>query len=306
MKHRLLILSLLLLTLLPARTTAAQQAPNIESLSIDFWPDYDREAVLVLITGTLSQPGEVSLPFPESADFHVLARIDADGVMIDDLDAPAFANGRMTFATPDPRFRVEYYLPYTRSGSQRSFSYTWPADVPVSQLLVSVQQPAAATEMNIDPEPAGQVRNQDDGLIYYNLPALQVAAGQSASFVIDYVMASDVLTFASNPPPVSGGSDPTGAAVSGSEGTPIWVLALVGAGLLLIVAATTWQVATYNNRRVRKPKPRRSGQNKRAAAQKGQKQPSAARRAAKFCHECGEATTQGDRFCRSCGTALKR
>lgn len=303
MKHRFLIF-VLLLTLLISVAPLQAQTPvtNIDSLSIDFWPDYDQESVLVLLTGTLSAPGTVTLPLPTDADFHVLARIDNDGNMIDDLGAPVISNGTMTFTTTAVRFRIEYYMPYSSSGTQRSFTYSWLADVSVSQLFVTVQQPASALSLTTEPAASGQVQNQDDGLIYHNLTAQTVPAGQTFTVQVNYTMGNNTLTAANNAAIFSSDSSTTTSA--SSDGLSTWALVLGGAGLLLIAVAVTWQLATRSKPK-RKPavkRPLKNNANKPAPTRKA----APAKGRARFCHECGEPAQSDDRFCRSCGTELRQ
>jgi hypothetical protein len=130
----LIVLSLVPLAIGHAQTTVT----TIDSLVIELWPDYDKPSVLVLLTGTLpfdtDLPATVTLPLPENAQFHVVARIDSkDGVMKDDIFSSPAPPDAMTFITPDLRFRLEFYLPYTVNDNQRSFDYTWLSNLSVNE-----------------------------------------------------------------------------------------------------------------------------------------------------------------------------
>lgn len=306
MKHRSLILFLLITILISVAPLQAQSPVTaIDSLSIDLWPDFDQEAVLVLLTGILPSPGTITIPLPADADFHVLARVDDQGNMFDDLGTPTFGNGMMTFTTPDTRFRIEYYMPYTSSGTQRNFTYSWLADIPVKQLFVSVQQPAAAISLTTEPATSGQVQNPDDGLIYHNLAAQTVQAGQPLTIRVNYTMSRNILTVASNPPVTSSGSSAAAVVDTANNNLSTWALVLGVAGLLLIVVAVTWQLAAHRT-------PKRKPAVKRPSTKTTPSKPAPARKATpapgkvKFCHECGEPAQSSDRFCRRCGTELKR
>jgi len=315
---RRLLLFVLLLTAVFYTTDVHAQSDPISELEIQFWPDFDNRSVLVLLTGTLSAPGTISVPFPEDGDFLVLARIDSTDAMIDDIGQPEFANGTATFTLPGPdvRFRLEYYMPYTANDSERNFSYTWQSDVTVNQLVMHVQRPGVAASMTTIPETT-QVQSQTDGLVYYELPAQPVPAGQSVSLQVDYTMSSDTLT-------VTGMSDssasttniPVGgdtAVVSPTSTTPIsnntWFL--IGGGVVILAAAVfiTWQLATHQTtgNRTRKPVPRRTMKASQPAV-RTPKAPSTqpkTKAASRFCHECGEPAQAEDRFCRNCGATLK-
>ncbi|MCA9971421.1 MAG: zinc ribbon domain-containing protein [Anaerolineales bacterium] len=307
MKRLLFTLFLLGASLLPLELQAqANNVTAIESLEVSLWPDYDQRNVLVLLTGTLAEPGTVTIPLPENASFHVLARIDEQGLMFDDLDPPQIGDGQLTFTTPDTQFRMEYYLPYTANGLQRSFTFSWQAAVPVNQLMVSVQQPAAATTLAVTPADAGQVEGQDDGLIYHNLAAQSVSAGQLVQFTVEYVMSADTLTASvSAPAAVVDGQE---TAVQPGSDNPIaaWAIGLGVAGLLLVGGAVAWQLSTQRQQRgKRKPRPRRAAPPTPRPQAAPRRPAKSAAQTARFCHECGEAAVAGDKFCRSCGTRLK-
>lgn len=289
---------LLLLLFMPITPSKAQStASSIESLTVDLWPDYDRAAVLVLLTGTLSDdtalPATVTVPLPEAADFNVVARIDAsDGRMKDDIEFSR-ESGKLTFTTPDLRFRLEYYFPYTVDGEQRSFTFTWLADVLVTQLQVTVQQPTAADTLRTEPASV-DVTSGDDGFAYHTLPAQIVPAGQPYSVRVDYTMTGSELSAQRSSPPLADagttGFAPTPSASGVNLEWPAIAVAVVG---VLAIVAVTWQIATARaTSPPRKPRPVRT---------KKQAQGSATR----YCHICGQPLQPGDKFCRECGTAVK-
>ena len=161
---------------------AQNQVSVIDSLDIEIWPDYDKTSVLVLLTGTLPGsarlPASVILPLPEAAQLNAVARIDSkDGNMKDDIFSSTEPPGTLTFITPDLRFRVEYYLPYTVNKNQRSFDYTWLAAITVNNFQLRVQRPTSASTLNTEPTPANVVRS-GDGFDYHTFPARAVPAGQ--------------------------------------------------------------------------------------------------------------------------------
>ena len=60
---------------------------------------------------------------------NAIARIDGrDGMMKNDIVSNP-GPGTLTFITPDLRFRMEYYFPYTAKDKERSFDYFWLADI---------------------------------------------------------------------------------------------------------------------------------------------------------------------------------
>lgn len=252
--------------------------------------------MLVLITGNLATdsplPAQVTLPLPQNATLNAVARITDQGEMIDDIE---FENdsGTLTLTTPDRRFRVEYYLPYTSDGLQREFTFNWPGGPSVSQLDLSVQQPLAATSMTLQPEPESVIAGSD-GLQYHNLPVSQLQVAESFTVQGSYRLSSDQLTASSAIN--NGDAQDTTASAPGETGFAIdWPTGLAIAGVALLLAAVGWQVfgarMAQNRRAPRKPRPLRATQ------QTG---------AVRFCHQCGAKALPDDRFCRECGAQLKR
>lgn len=293
---RIAFICLLLLVLLPAGIGQAQTgATALEQLKVDLWPDYDRAAVLVLLTGALpddvSLPATLTLPLPEAADFNVVARIDAgDGEMKDDIEFTA-GSGELTFTTPDLAFRIEYYLPYTADGLNRSLNFTWVAGIPVDQLQVSVQQPTAATSLVTEPSATGSITGAD-GFTYHTLPGQVVPAGQPYTVRVDYTMSSAQLSVARAGPSITD-VQTTGFTAPAATGPDLdWlIIVAVGVAVVLAVALLTWQIASARaSAKSRKPRPVRVEGN---------------RSAAQYCHICGQPVQPGDKFCRECGTAVK-
>jgi hypothetical protein len=262
----------------------------IQSLNVDLWPDYDRPAVLVLLTGALAAdtplPAVVTLPLPPNADLNAVARITSDDIMIDDIDSTT-GSGQLTFTTPDLRFRVEYYVPYIVENNQHTYTFTWLADLPVDHLVVTVQEPVAAGGLVTEPA-ATSVEDGFNGLAYHTLPAQTVPAGQPYSVRLGYTMASPQLSI-ENLPGVeteTSGPLPPSATSAGFN----WPLMIAVAGGVLILLAGAWQIGATRTAA------------KAASAPTGR---SGKRPPARFCHACGQPAGPQDRFCRHCGTAIK-
>ncbi|HUM70173.1 MAG TPA: hypothetical protein PLK31_15180, partial [Chloroflexota bacterium] len=190
-RHTALALLLLLWPGLSRPAYAQLPTTTIENLAVDLWSDYDRTAVLVLLTGTLPAttllPTTVTIPLPPGAELHAVARITSDNVMTDDVQYTTTEDS-VTFVTPDTRFRLEYYMPYTTEGAQHTFEFSWLADVAVTEIDVVVQQPAGATNLSTQPTATSISTNSRDGLTYHVLPITAVPAGQLYTVQVDYTM----------------------------------------------------------------------------------------------------------------------
>ena len=305
------IFMIALFSLFFATSTQAQQpATNIETLILDIWPDYDAPSVLILMTGTLPSdtplPATITIPISEEAQINAVARITSENQMLDDVQYIA-ENGKLTITTPDPRFRVEYYVPYESNGSTHTFSFDWLSDIPVEGILAAVQQPIGATNMTVIPETANIVSDTADGFTYYTYPPNAIAAGEPFNIAFDYEMATPQLSIdslpAANPAPAtntnSSSSTTTNPTTASSNSFSLanfnWGLFVGLIGIILLVVVITWQVATRKTQpanKSRKPNPKRTN----ATKQTGK---------AQFCHQCGTQLTVNDKFCRKCGTAVK-
>lgn len=323
MKRLGMILLLFWLAGLAMPAQAQQEATTIEQLTVDLWPDFDQPSVLVLLTGKMPAstplPATVTLPIPAGATLHAVARVSGDGTMIDDVQYTLDTTTQMLHITlPDLGFRVEYYQPYERNDLERHFTFAWQMPASVQQLLVSVQQPAAATSLTVSPSPVS-VTPGNNGLQYHNMPAATLSADQPYTLDVNYTMSSTALTTSlidtSNPIDAPATLLPTsgGNSSSGSANTTL----LIGAGFLgvLVIAGIIWLITNRDALAAPAPSRRRRAARPAAPRQRATPPPRTTdagpaapppARATRFCHDCGQPSTPDDRFCRYCGTELKR
>jgi hypothetical protein len=293
MKRNILIFLFILLLIPVTQGYTQNDISAIESMSIGLWPDYDRPSVLVLLTGLLPAdtqfPATVIVPLPENAKLNAVARIDgSDGIMKNDISVAPGPSGMLMFITTDLQFRVEYYIPYIVNGNQRSFDYSWLADIDVNSLQLKIQQPEAATSFNVKPATINRITEQD-GLIYHAFPAKAVLAGQSFFAHLEYEMLTTRLSVNTQPSQQVENQAPEQFFPSIAESrTNLPVLAIIAGGLLVLVGLVWIIVANRNRVDTNEPhsqKPRNPPQTK-------------------FCRNCGEPTDETDKWCGQCGTYL--
>ena len=294
---------LLLLLLLAAQPVAAQTEVNqLDTLTVELWPDYDRPAMLVILTGTLPEstalPATVAIPLPPEAEINAVARFNEVDVLVTDVEWAATDDG-MTLTTPARSFHVEYYSPYVSSDNEVTYGFVWTSDQAIGSMATVVQQPVAATDIPIVPAPSGSM-TRADGLLYHQIDPRPVAAGEPFTVDVTYTFDVPVLSAPSVSPAATAQPAATAAAAEGGllgDLSPWWLL-LIPAALALLVGA--WALGRRKGGgRARKPRPNRPARPGVAA------RPSSGEGAARFCHQCGQPATAGDVFCRKCGTKLK-
>lgn len=316
--HRLTIAFLFLITIAVAVPAAAAQtnATQLSTLAVELWPDYDRPAVLVLLTGQLPEsailPATLTIPLPPNADVNAVARFDENGGLLSDVDYTT-ENGRLTLTTPADRFRVEYYAPYKVDGDQYTFTFDWTSDLAIDQMTAVVQQPVAATDFRVSPAPTGSSADRGDGLTYHTLPARAVGAAEPYTIDLSYTVTTPLLSAPSQDLPGASAESSNASATAGAGSTaaasggfnPWWLLAVAG---VLAVAGGAWYMGHRQgstSSRAQKPQPSRPAKSKPAGSKPPATITSKAVAPGRYCHNCGRPAQAVDTFCRHCGTQLK-
>ncbi|MEJ2599003.1 MAG: zinc ribbon domain-containing protein [Anaerolineales bacterium] len=308
MLKRLIALAFALVLLMPFAVRA--QAPlTLPSAEVELWPEYDQPDMLVIYHFTL--PSSVSLPYnmtvriPASVgDPHAVAAGQPDGGLFK-LPYTEEVSGQWTslkFSATTTEIQIEYYdQNLQKNGANRHFVYNWPGDYAVDSLVVQVQQPVDASDMQISPNLSTTHRGTTDNLLYYSAEEGAMKAGQSFTLTIDYKKSNDELSAPTVPvqPSAPLNSTPTSRLTLASL-LP-WILGMLG--VLLIVGGGTWYWLSGREknapaqRRVRRKAAPVEGDNTKAKTDPDG--------GFLYCHNCGKRASSGDRFCRTCGTALR-
>ncbi len=297
--QKMLFVSLFLLFVFyPQSTIMAQSSsvsPALDLVSLELWPDYDQEALLVLISGVLPEttplPATITLPLPPDANLNAVAYVEATNGALLNMDYEV-NNNTLTFVTPSLGFRVEYYQPYIiPSGTEREIRFAWTPPTAVSQIVTSVQQPLAAEAFTLSP-PADQIQQLDTGLRYHLYNPRALTAGQPIFIELSYDLPGNQLTqpLAQRNAPHEA-SNQSLAPASGGNGfwLPDWVL--FGGALALSLVAVFFLGSAWRDRQKQavsvptKPKRKASGKGR-------------------FCGVCGTAVSAADKFCPQCGTSV--
>lgn len=256
-----------------ALRAAAADAPRLQTLQIEIWPEYDRPQTLVILKGELAPdaklPAAVALRIPVSAGApSAVAYADASGNLLnlnyERQEAKLLATLR--FTTPQRSFHVEFYEPLAASQAEREVRYEWPGDLAVERLSMLVKEPAGASGLSVSPE-LRITGTSPDGLKYRAGDFGPLKAGERQTLAARYTRADARPT-----------AEILRAAAPRGDERRLWMIAIAVAAIVPVASvAVLW-------RRRRREAPAVTGI---------------------ACPKCGRPAAPGDRFCAGCGKALK-
>jgi hypothetical protein len=200
---RTLALPLLLVLMLLPLTGAAQGVPQVSSIEIAIWPEYDQPAALVIYQVRLAEdvktPAIVTVPIPaEVGDPHAVAAWYPDGSLDDNVTWSSSRQGDwslITVTTDTSGIWLEFYDELTIEGDKRSYAFTWPGDLATDSLTFEVLHPVGAREVRVTPE--GEVIQGATGLTYTQVNLGARTAEQIFSIELSYTKST---TFAGSTP----------------------------------------------------------------------------------------------------------
>ncbi len=311
LRHVVPILVLSTLGLWPAAVAAqtTENAPAIQSLQVDLWPEYDRPGVLVIYRIQLAEgtplPATISVPIPAGVGepFAVGMGLGAEG-------RPLLAGytrqvegdwATITLETESLLAQVEFYADLTIDGESRQYIFIWPGGVTLGSFSYVVQQPVGASDMTVSPQGASNVGS--DGLTYFQADLGPLDAASTASVTLAYRKTVPGLSIEVLQPPAP--LSPSGPE-AGSSGLETWLpwLGWAGGGLAVILLAGGgyWYGRIGKQRASGESRPRRP----RPPARRPEGDVVAYDASLVYCHECGTEAGVSDRLCRRCGTRLRR
>jgi len=295
-------LALLLAVIIPL-AARAQALPQIDAVAVSLWPAYDRPGVLVIYHITLAStsklPLEMTFRIPkEVGQPFAVASKETNGQLLTIQYTLGESGSWITvhFTAAQPELQIEYYDPRLITKEQdHSFTYTWAGDYDIASMIVEIQQPYGASNMQISPGNAS-ARSGGDGLTYFIKEVGRVSANEQFSLDVSYIKASSKLSVEDlQIQPSAPLSASTTLGDSLRNALP-WILGVIG--LAVIAGGGFWywqsgrQTVQAPRKRRRSPRPRPE---KATISAEG----------AIYCHQCGKRASSSDRFCRSCGTRLR-
>lgn len=299
LKRRLLMAAWTLL-LLPALAmaqptrSAAPGGPQLESMQIEIWPEYDRPAALVIMRAALAAdvplPANLALRIPASSGgpsavaYSAAAGGNLLNLEYERTDAKDYVTLRLKL--PERYFHIEFYDPVAVGTPERSYSYVWPGDMAVKQMRVIVQEPATASKLSVQPSLETSASGQE-GLRYRSAELGAQQAGKALPIKVSYTKADartsvEVLQpKAPAPASASGTGAGSGSGGGGDDLTGgLLVFVLVVSLFIGIGSAVLWW-----RDRARAAAPDAGG--------------------ARHCVKCGARRGPSDLYCAKCGARLK-
>jgi hypothetical protein len=302
-----LLLVLVLGLILLSGSAEAQPPPELSTLDISLWPEFDRPDVLVIYRGLFAS----DTPLPVAVEFRIpasagqptaVAYVGEDGQRFNQPYETQLEGDWLvvSFELSTLGFQLEYYAPLpVDSAGQREFAFTYTADYAVGALSLDVQEPPGALGFALEP-PADTITQEADGLTYHLIQAGPLSRGESRSWVLTYQKTGSDLTAESSveaevPLEVS---FPAAEAADNSTVTVFVIafLALLAAGGGAFWLGRHTQPAPQPTPRPSRPKePRGNAQRSKPLAEEPV-----------FCHRCGVEVRDDADFCHRCGTAVRR
>jgi hypothetical protein len=289
----------LLLLVLGARSGSAQTATApVEHLEVALWPEFDRQAMLVIYRFELPAdtplPARVALPVPAaSGQPHAVAWQDAEGVLYDAVFTvdPARDWSVVEIELPESRQgRLEFYADMDFTGTLRSFLFEWPSGFELAGMSYQVQEPVAAADLRVVPEPEAEGPG-DYGLNYLTAELGPQSADGAPLISVTYEKPTPALSVDALQP-LGQASTPVDIQSDNTDLLP-WLLAAVG---VIVLGGGVYYFAFR-----RQPAPQRVSRRRRKRASDVELEVSTV-----YCHNCGAAAGISDMYCRQCGTQLRR
>ncbi len=291
MRKMLFASIIVVLLFLPIGATAQGQVA-IDSIQIQFWPEYDRSNMLILYDIFLSEdtplPVELHFSIPVAAGTPNAVAVISEGSLVNaeySMEQVGAWN-EISVISDSNIIHIEYYDPGLEiNGSGRNFDYLWIGDHAVETIEFKVQKPPTASNLELSlPKSSPET---SEGLTYYYAVLSNLEIGENASFSLSYDKSDDLLT-AQNAiaDPPQNDSEP----LSFDQFDFRWLLGALGVGLI--------GYGIYNSMRTNKPKRKKS---RKSNIKRSRSSGSRTKAGKVFCHNCGAGGDKNDKFCRECG-----
>ena len=299
MRKWFIILMMAILFIFPSLAFAQNQVV-IETLDVNFWPEYDRADMLVLNYVTLA-PG---VALPVTFDMRIPATAGAPAVVavgltldsVSDVDAKYTTKQEgdwliVSVEMTGPALQLEYYdAGLKKDGAARSYSYEWLSKYDVKKIAVTLQRPFDASAFKSSLALQDAAIHPNDGLQYLSSNGGAVNANKPFSFDLSYNKPSDTFSVSQlKVEPV----DPVNVDTPGRMSFSNYLPYIVGGVGFLLIAGGAVYYFQINNTSAKKPRRRSRATDSDEGGDT-------------YCSQCGARARGGDRFCRTCGSRIKQ
>jgi len=300
----------LLLTLLFPLTIHAQTPPQIQNLSVEIWPEFDRPETLIIyravLSPTTSLPAEVTFQLPGYIETMHAVAVEQNGSLVDVPDEAIEMRHDgddlfLTFTTPAPNVQFEYYdsTILAKDGDARELAYVFAAPYNIESAVIQVQQPAQATDFTMTPAATNSFVGRD-GLDYHNIELSSLTASDTVEVTADYNRPTDELSVdqITLDEPIPAQVDTVVPTTTPTSTQPInWGYVMIGSGLvLLLVVGGYWWWSQSPSDEEPQRRPPRSARRRRSRASSLADDASGG-----YCYRCGTALRSDAQFCHQCG-----
>ena len=293
-----LIIALLSFMLVFPSQAGAQGGTKLKAVNINLWSEYDQPSMLVIHEFVLDEstplPAQVTIRFPKDGNLTAIAYYNGSFITKDyeKLETEGIWQTVTINVESYAPHRIEYYQPLIRDANQRSFTYQWFGDYPVSDYSVTAQIPADSTNIITEPPTTDPELSEDGKTLIDTVTQNDLKMGQSSEFKISYERESDLVTQPSN----SANIEPSKPIGPGTEGRVSidnlpWIIGGIGLALIGLALFFYWRSTQISEQKARRR--RRPGSSAEAGGEQA------------YCQECGARAQAGDRFCRTCGSKIR-
>jgi len=307
-----ILLPILLLT--PFVVEAQPASPQITTLSIQLWPEYDRPETLVIyeaeLSPTTSLPVQLTFPLPgHIEEMHAVAT-EQNGALIDvPTDAIEMRHEGdtlfLSFPITTPKIHFEYYDPtiLNKQDQARQLAFQFFAPYSIETTIFQVKEPYQAQNFTLTP-PAGNSIVGKDGLNYHSLEIAGLTPDDTFELSATYNRNTDALSAEQLRDTAVSPPQNTSVVVEPSDTTGVfnetfnWGYILIGAGVVLLLGVGGYWWWLQQKQAEPEAPPRRStrpGQRRKATPR------SASPASGGYCYRCGTALREDAQFCHNCG-----
>jgi hypothetical protein len=291
---------------------AQEPAPTLARVGLSVWPEFDRQAVLVIHRGEFvadtSLPLTVEFLIPAAAgEPSAVAYQDEQGNLLTlpyttELRADQLA---VRFELPTLAFQLEYYNAdwLASLDGRRQFTFTFTPAYAIQTFSLDILQPSGAAAFTVSP-PADQTITDANGLTYSVVDRADLPAGETLAWEISYDKADSQLVL----PPTAAVQPPASSSGTGAGDSPVLWIVLGVVAVAVVGGGAYWlgRRQTLPARRASRPRgPSRRRGEKGTAARPRVSPEWRAVEGTPFCHKCGTRLKAEAEFCHQCGTRVK-